>query len=394
MNGVVTAPKNRFGGRLRRTTTNVGLLGGSLGIAVLAAELLVRLVAPQQLILKRPDLWQPADTLGWIHQPNLNTTVNTGERTVQFRTDFGGNRVGRAGRRQGSPTLLLLGDSFMEALQVEYEESLAGLLEGRLPALLKGSLAVRNAAVGGWEPDQYLLHARRAITQEVFDLVLVSLFMENDVTTVRRERVPPRPPTVVHGLRSPRRLTWSEFVDAVFYPINDFLEVRSHLFTAVKTRLQTPLMRLRLTEAQFASVYLRSERESERWTITLEICRQIAEVARTHGVPTLFVLIPASYQVDTTIFRQYAEGFGLDPQQIDLDQPNRIMGERLHGTGIPVIDALPALRRAFAEGARPYGYVDRHFSAEGHEIIADLIQERVAALLKTGRQAGARRSYK
>ena len=172
--------------------------------------------------------------------------------------------------------------------------------------------------------------------------------------------------------------------DAVLYPINDVLEVRSHLFTFAKTRLQTPLMRVGLTEAAFQPVYLKSERESERWAVTAEICQQIAEVARAHGVQTLFVLIPASYQVDTAIFRQYARGFGLDRAQIDLDQPHRIMGDLLHRAGIPVIDALPALRRAFAAGARPYGYVDRHFSPEGHEIVARLIEKPVAELLRAG----------
>lgn len=379
----IVSPRPRSAARwLRQTAAQLGLLGVALGSALLAAELVVRLAAPQQLILKRSDIWQPTDTLGWTHHPNVNTTVNTGERTVRFRTDGDRNRVGRSGPRQGDHTILLLGDSFMEALQVEYEESLAGLLEARLPPLLNRPVAVRNAAVGGWDPDQYLLYARRAIGREAVDLVLISLFVDNDVIPVRRDWVPPRPPTLVHRLRWPRHPTWSGLVDAVFYPINDFLEVRSHLFILVKTRLQTLLMRLGLTEAAFQPVYLLSERESQRWTVTTELCQQIADLARGHGLPTLVVLIPASYHVDTTIFRQYADGFGLDRAQIDLDQPNRIMDSLLHRAGIPVIDALPALRRAFSAGAHPYGRVDRHFSPEGHQIVANLIEEPVAELLR------------
>jgi hypothetical protein len=132
---------------------NVALLAVALCIALLGAELSVRVLAPQQLILKRTDIWQPADTLGWIHRPNVNTTINTGERAVHFRTDQDGYRVARSGRREDADqTVLLLGDSFMEALQVDYEQSLPGLLDVRLSSGLHGTIAVRNAGVGGGIP--------------------------------------------------------------------------------------------------------------------------------------------------------------------------------------------------------------------------------------------------
>jgi hypothetical protein len=85
---------------------------------------------------------------------------------------------------------------------------------------------------------------------------------------------------------------------------------------------------------------------------------------------------------------KYVAGFKLDRADIDLDQPNRVMQEQLRSAGIRVVDALPALRHAFAEGVRPYGYVDRHFSPDGHAIVADLIQDTVAVLLRA-RKPGA-----
>ena len=403
--GVNTSPLKGLSGRPWGVLTNLALLAIACCIALLGGELAVRVLAPQQLILKRTDIWQPADTLGWIHRPNVNTTINTGERAVHFRTDEDGYRVARSGRREGvDHTILLLGDSFMEALQVEYEQSLPGLLDARLPSMVHGSVAVRNAGVGGWNPDQYLLYLRRAVSRQNIDLVLVSLFMENDIVTVQRDRVEPRPPALVHPLRWPSRLAWSAVVDAWFYPINDALEVRSHLFILLKNWLQAPLMRLGLTEAEFYPVYLKSEAGSERWAITAETCRQIAEVARSYGIPMLVVQIPASYQVDTAIFRKYTEGFKLDPSGIDLEQPDRIMQERLRQAGIHVIDALPVLRQAFAAGVRPYGSVDRHLSPDGHEIVAALVQDTVAGLLVArkpagsaqarDREPGTRRSYR
>src|ERR1043166_7782409 len=73
--------------RLPEWTLNslVALCG--LALALGLSELLVRLVAPQELIIKRPDVWRPADTLGWFHWPNVTTTIITGDRTVRFITD-------------------------------------------------------------------------------------------------------------------------------------------------------------------------------------------------------------------------------------------------------------------------------------------------------------------
>src|SRR5687768_751660 len=105
----------------------------SLAFTALLAEIGVRVAAPQQLIQIRPDLWQPADTVGWLRLPDVNAEINTGERPVRLITDHQGFRIGQRGRTEGTP-VLLLGDSFMEALQVEHEQSLAGLLEPALSA--------------------------------------------------------------------------------------------------------------------------------------------------------------------------------------------------------------------------------------------------------------------
>ena len=128
---------------------NITIAGLSLGLAYGMAEVLVRVLAPQQLVVKRPDIWQAVDTLGWAHRADVRTTINTGERTVRVFTDRDGFRVGAGGRVEGKKRILLLGDSFMEAFQVEYEQSFAGLLEARLGATLGETVAVRNAGVGG-----------------------------------------------------------------------------------------------------------------------------------------------------------------------------------------------------------------------------------------------------
>jgi len=373
---------------LRALGLNLLMAGLSLGVAFGLGEGLVRLVAPQQLILKRPDIWQPIDTLGWVHRPEVNTTINTGEGTVRLLTDRDGYRVGSAGRIDGTRRILLLGDSFMEALQVEYEQSVAGLLEARLAQRLGEPVAVRNTGVGGWDPPQYLVAERRALARERFDLVLVAVYLGNDVVPRRIERFPPRAPVEVHPLRWPRHFNASELVDAVLYPINDFLEVRSQLFIFVKTRAEAVRARLGLTAEEFPVDLLRREAGSPRWSVTGEICRDIRDAAAAHGVPVLFVLVPAPYQVDSGEVSQALRQFKIEPGAVDLEQPNHLLAEAMRRYRLTVLDALPEFRRGENAGARLYGRVDRHLSPQGHDVLERLVEPAVAAALsRPGRKS-------
>jgi hypothetical protein len=372
----------------RRTRTshrwlgNVVLFVVSLGVTCALGELMVRVLLPQQLIIKRPDIWQGADRLGWAHRPNVSVELNTGERTVLFVTDHDGYRVGRSGRVAGHRQILLLGDSFVEAAQVDYEDSLAGLLETRLSRRFGTAVAIRNTGVGGWDPPQYLLQARLALSREPFDLILVVVFLGNDVVSRRTEDLLPRLPTEVHEFRFPQKASYSEIRDTMLYPLNDVLEVRSHLFILLKTRLAVVLMRLGLSADDFPEVFYRSEATSPRWEITADIIAEIAHLGEQSSTPTLIVLLPTVFQVEHEIFEEYLRGFGIDRSRVDLQQPDMILGAALRARGLTVVDLLPILREAHGRGAISYGRIDRHLSAEGHSVIAQHLEPIVATHLR------------
>jgi lysophospholipase L1-like esterase len=352
---------------------NLAMLSLSLLVSLLLAEGAVRLLAPQQLVRVRPDIWMPADTLGWVHRPNLNTSINTGEGSVRIFTDHEGYRVGAGGRVEAPRSVLILGDSYMAAMQVEYEESIPGLLEARLAG--QGiPVSIRNTGVSSWDPPHYLLRARDALARERFDHVLVFLYLGNDIVRSRTEYFRPREPIPAHPLRLPRRATRAEVIDALMYPINNFLEERSHLFILLKNRLKLLMMRAGLT-ARADPVELRvSEATSSRWDVTADICADIAAEAANHDVSVMFILLPSAYQVDRAEFEDYLRGFGIDETLLDIDQPNRLMLEKLSERGLEVLDATEALRAAHAAGVRTHGRVDPHFNSAGHAIVAELVE--------------------
>jgi len=359
---------------------SVILLLMGIVIALGAGELVVRLVAPQQLILFRPDIWRPVDSLGWAQREDLLTEVNTGDRTVTLVTDSSGFRISPAGRPAGRYHILLLGDSFMQALQVEYDESFAGLIERCFGSRTGQTAAVWNTGVGGWDPPQYYLQARSALNSTPFDLVVVAVFLGNDVVT-RRQLFRPREPDPLRVLRMPRHLTWHEFIDAVLAPINDGLETRSHLFIFLKNRFQGVLMQAGLTALEIPTELRRDEAGTPRWRVTGDILADIDSLAKAQDIPTLFVLIPSIEQVDPAAMQVRLKAFRVDPASLDLDQPDRLLGAELSRHGLRYVSLLAPFRAAQARGMSLYGRVDPHLSAEGHRLLWSLLGPTMAQAL-------------
>ena len=368
---------------IRSFLKNVALFGVSFGLSLAVAEIAVRLVAPQQLVIARRDIWQAVDTLGWMHRPGVNTTINTGERTVAFLTDADGLRVGTRGRIAGDKRVMLIGDSFVAAMQVPYEQSLAGLLEQRLSARLGVQVAIRNAGVNGYNPSQYLMWVRRLAERESFDAAVVLVYLGNDLLDWRTEREPPFQQTVLHPFRWPKRATWWDIVNSLLYPINDFLKQRSHLFVLGKNQARTLLMRLGLTYLYVPEEILRENANKPRWQVTADVCRDIAAAARARNIPALFVLVPANYQVEPEVFRQYLTGFGIDPATVDVEQPNRLLGATLAPYQLRTMDLLDTLRVEQRKGKRLYGRVDVHFSPEGNDAVERILEPAILEMLRT-----------
>jgi len=365
---------------IRMAFVNGALFVTSLILAAGVAEVGVRIAAPQQLILIRPDLWEPADTVGWLRRSNVDARVNTGEGTVRLITDHYGFRVGEERRRTGVP-VLLLGDSFMEALQVDHEQSLAGLLDMSLSAATGEPVAVRNAGINGWAPTQYLSRARALLPNEPYRLVITAIYVGNDAQPVRTDYIPPRTQVQRHRFRLPKAMTRREFVDAGLRPVNDILEERSHLFVLLRSQLETLRMRAGLSPLYFPQEFRRSEADAERWAISAQVCRDISDVAAQHGARTLFVLIPADFQVIPEKFKSYTRGFNIDTDSVDLEQPTRRLKEELTSQGLLVLDALPLFRELSNDGRSLYGTVDQHLSEAGHRALADLVTPVAAAIL-------------
>lgn len=368
--------------RARLVVANLALAAVSLLVAALLAEALVRAFFPQPLIIRRPDVWFPVAGPGWDRTPNLDTTVNfAGAGPVRLLTDAEGNRVGASGPvRDPELRILAIGDSYVEALQVPYEQTMTWRLQEALTRATGKRVEVACAGVSGWGPSQYLFQSRRKMASGRYDLQLVFVYIENDLEVRRAQDYPPLHPSTWHSFRVPRNSSRAELVDALLRPVNDWMELRSEAFILARNRLRNLLARFGLASYRVPFSIERAAAAQPWWDITADILQDIERTGAEQGAPTLFVLIPPNYYfVDLPL-----KEAGFDPETMDLTQAHRILSRKFAERGLRTADLLPAFGRAYAEGIQPFGAVDVHLSAAGHRVAAGAIMEPVRELLEAG----------
>jgi hypothetical protein len=357
-------------------------------MALLIGEVVVRFVAPQQLIVAPTGIYRPDPVFGWRHKEELEVNVNTGEGPVLFRTDENGYRIGARhaspefDTRNAAKRVLTIGDSFLEAAAVDADDTLPSLLESQLSSRLGYRIVVDNDSAAGWDPNQYLFAVKRAIERNTYHAAIIFLYIGNDITESRVERYMPEHVASRHEFRVPLAFSRKEWIESFFYPINDRLETTSHLFVLAKQRLQVPLAKVGLTTMYFPSIFRRSEHGAASWQVTSEICETIDKTLHQHGVRALFVLIPTPYQVDAESFQGYVSALSIDIASVDLEQPNTILRESFAKRSLQLVDPLFDLRARQLSGIPLYGTIDRHFNKNGHCALAETVLPFAEALLE------------
>jgi hypothetical protein len=167
---------------LREAVTAAALMGVSLSLTLVAAE----------LVLRRKEYpfrgnWTPSESalarfdaeLGWSYIPGLTTTQKFGRppRSITMHFDSNGVRVDHPGRTfsRTTPSLLFIGDSFTFGHGVTYEQAFPALVEARLD----GRAQTVNLGVQGYGTDQALLSLRRAIDRFAARVVVYTFISDH-----------------------------------------------------------------------------------------------------------------------------------------------------------------------------------------------------------------------
>lgn len=327
------------------------LLCAALGVCLLVLEGATRVYSalffPRMMVLD--------DHLGWRHATNVQKRfVNEwGEHALVTQNRYGHRGKEYPPRRvAGIQRVLVLGDSFVEAVQVGEEALFSTLMEELDPRL-----QVLNAGVGGYGTVQEYLYLEGEGVQFSPDLVLLLVY-ENDLTDNCLSYYPgfgPRPYAEMKGdelhiIESPDPTEFEKFTLPV--PLSVFLNKHSYFFYFLNANIYHKLFSERMKRLQ--QLDLRKTDNCGKFQVFYAIISKMQQLLAQRGSTLALVLVPTRENVA----RGYSEALHAI-REFCRDQ---------HLLCLSLLDRFKMER-----SAQLYFPIDIHWTRAGHRVVADEI---------------------
>lgn len=376
-----------------------------LAAAGLLLGLLVVEVATRVLVPLPPSSFLNLDpVLGTFHEPRASGRWTNLQR--EFDTLVTINSKGLRDREftyekpGGAFRVLALGDSFVEALQVNLEDTFSKRLEALLDANRPDgypAYEIINAGVSGYATDNELLLYLNEGQKYQPDLVLLTLLPNNDILDNSYALGGGRPYFTLEG---------SELVlhseapavgparESLFRAVRGWLHRHLKVYriaadAAVRNTRMRQVLRdaglLGITNLDVPGDYLReyvlfgpdlSGEFQDAWELTQALLLRLRQEARQRQARFAVVLIPYAFQVYPdrweAILREYPPMQG---KAWDLSKPDRMVMQFLDQHEIPYIHLLPIMEAEAVRGASLYFSHDGHLNEAGHQVVARAIYE-------------------
>jgi len=381
------------------------LMAFGVGLALGIADIGVRLA----------NRWFPYfycydDYRGWGLNPGARGWYRR-EGTAYVRISQDGFRGPDYPRRKapGVIRVAVLGDSYVEAMQVPEDKTFTAVLGRELGdcPLLKGKhIEAMNLGVDGYGTAQELVTLRRKAWQYSPDIVVLAIFLGNDIrnNSVALEGDRCRPFFSYQDGRlhltgpladSPAYRMWC----AARFDYRDlrFLGLFKNTWEAVKQGAGAPTAEHPVERAINYNIYKPPADRAweDAWRITEEIISEMHDEVAQHHAMFLAVTEDTSIQVwpEPQTRKRFEEKLGVS----DLFYPDRRIAELGRRSQFEVLNLAPVLqsyaqtRHVFLHGFKntPMGF--GHWNEAGHEQAGRAIAAKVCNMLIRQNQKGASR---
>jgi hypothetical protein len=280
--------------------------------------------------------------------------------------DYGGglrgNRLGfpgpelRAEKAPGIFRIAALGDSFAVGPTVPFADNFLTRLERG-----DAALEVDNFGVSGTGPREYRLILNRHVWEYRPDLLLVCLFVGNDITeTLATPRhLDPRQSSLYLLLTRAGRLLREKWRCVEPGDARD-QHARGHAL-APETFVSLEARRLAVCAKEPGAAL------EKKWRQAFGHLEGMISDCQRHRRPVAVVLIPDEFQVNRSVFDETLRAAGLREEDFDLTLPQRRLSAFFTSRRVPCLDLLPA----FAGCSDAYTPRDTHWNVRGNRLAAD-----------------------
>lgn len=323
----------RHAGSGRRAMLRVLLVVATVGVSLLAFELVLRAIEPTS---------PPGTTYGRVIQENADEL-----RDREFSTP----------KPPGTYRILTLGDSFTWGVGLDVEDTIPKQLEAALKGTIGSSVEVVNAAIPGMNTvDQLLLLKDRGLKYDPDMILLVYLLNDIDFKPQLAEKAYDEgAATPVVQIDAGEDVTkWSKFkgVRGLILRVEQVSALARFAVPRVGQLLHGMGLLNSVEFSWIAKVFQGFDDKNPGWLESKRALREIAQISDERGIPFVVAIYPLLVGLENYQGRQ----------------ANRTVAEYARSVGADVIDLLPVFE---GKNGRSFwvNYADHHPNADAHRMV-------------------------
>lgn len=365
-------------------------------ISLVLLEVTVRILGLGQSLYK----FHPQ--IGFVLRPNvtLKLPANSegGGRTIRTNSKGLRDTEHTYDKKEGVKRILILGDSFCEALAVDLAQTFFRVMQRKLDSLsLTPAFEVINSGVSGYGQQQELLFYRSEGRKYNPDYVLLVFTPFNDVRNNDREMQ-----VKSYGARNePYFVLEDGSLVLRNFPAQMGLFERSKFLVRENLRSYTVFWKL-IKERQLSRramdesagipsdyyVFLADyPPEWQRaWGVTHAIIRQLKTDVEADGGQFIVTSVVQDWQIDSQVLQRILVEFpDMGEENWDWEKPNKLLQEICVNENIPFISILEnfmILKKLHPE--KDYHFPIGHWNAHGHALFAELLSNYFRSLFFEG----------
>jgi len=288
----------------------------------------------------------------------------------------------------------MLGDSFVEGVEVAAENTTSKLLEKKLNQLENGiHYDVINFGVGGYGTSQELAYLERDGIKYSPDVVVLHIFPKNDLLdNIQKDVYLPfnystNYPTVSNTLIN------KEIQFTLFQRFWAFAIAHTHTANLIGIALlsnqniaailhRVDMLKTHQFNATNVSytrdIYLNDPPQQiiDVFGKTKIYLDRMNELAKQYNFTFIIVVIPAKEQVDIDAYKQFIEKEELNESAVAMLAPNYVLQQYAQQNEVIVIDPITLFREKNKQ-QKLYFVIDGHYKEQGHALLADVLYERL-----------------
>ena len=293
----------------------------------------------------------------------------------------------------GTYRIAVLGDSFVEAFQVESDRTFLSLAAKRLTAKLDRPVEMMNFGRSGFTQSEEFLVLQRDVARFRPDMVMVLFFPQNDIADIRRE-------TAAEDYARPfYHLTKDGRLSLVLSAVRNGTSIRARLVDASKHN--SALVSL-ISEKRKKLRALPSRRQegaghgnglkpyltlttrapdsvfASNYRVNKALIRAMADLCKARRIRLMLVC------VDIEGYRPEVEARWrrLDPS-VNVNFFEDDLARYAGSLGIEYVGLQRAFRRSYQESGTPLHFGTwGHWNPRGHELVADIMVRKLQAEIK------------